>query len=110
MPLSIREIETTKHDPKKITWLNDGDGLWLCIFKNGTKAWRARYQWKKPVMLSLGIFPKVTLKEARDKNDGIRKLLDQGLNPAKERLAEKKEALNETSFRHFADFPVRITL
>ena len=71
----------------------------------------ARYQWKKkPAMLSLGIFPKVTLKEARDKNDGIRKLLDQGLNPAKERLAEKKEALNETSFRHFADFPVRITL
>ena len=58
MPLSIREIETTKHDPKKITWLNDGDGLWLCIFKNGTKAWRALPVEEEASHALLGYFPK----------------------------------------------------
>lgn len=104
MALSVREIETTRHDPKKIIWLKDGKGLWLCIFKNGTMAWRARYQWnKKTAMLSLGIYPKVSLKDAREQNAAIRDLLDKGINPAKERLVVKKEVQNTTTFRHFAD-------
>ena len=104
MALTIKGIEAAK--PKfdkasgkyKLVRLADGSGLFLEVTEK-SKRWRTRYFFEgKEQMLSLGIFPVVGLKEARDKNFLLRQQIDQGINPALERKKEKgliKEAILE---------------
>lgn len=104
MALTIKGIEAAK--PKfakasgkyKLVRLADGSGLFLEVTEK-SKRWRTRYFFEgKEQMLSLGIFPEVGLKEARDKNFLLRQQIDQGINPALERKKEKgliKEAIQE---------------
>jgi integrase len=70
--------------------LADAGGLYLWVYANGNKYWRLRY-WLagKEKSLSLGVYPKVTLKTARALRDAQRKCLDDGLDPSAERKAEK---------------------
>jgi len=89
----------------KIRKLSDGAGLYLWVFADGSKSWRLRY-WLggKEKSLSLGIYPQISLKEARARRDKERKRLDNNLDPAAERRAEKlrlKSAL-ENSFEAVA--------
>jgi len=54
--------------------------LHLLIHPNGGKYWRLRYRFaNKENMLALGVYPEVSLKEARDKRDAIRKLIRDGI-------------------------------
>lgn len=104
MALTTKGIEATK--PKidkasgkaKLVRLSDGNGLFLEVTET-SKRWRARYTFGgKEQMLSLGKFPVVGLKEAREKNFFLRQQIDQGINPALERKKEKgliKEAIQE---------------
>lgn len=101
MSLTIKGIETAKPKTDKATGsvkavrLADGDGLFLEVTAT-SKRWRARYFFEgKEQMLSLGKYPVVGLKEARDKNFLLRQQLDQGVNPAVERKKEK-ERVKET--------------
>lgn len=104
MALTIKGIEAAKPKIDKDTGkakavrLADGDGLFLEVTKT-SKRWRARYFFEgKEQMLSLGKFPVVGLKEAREKNFLLRQQLDRGINPALERKKEKsqiKDAVQE---------------
>lgn len=79
--------------------LSDGNGLLLLINPNGSKWWRYRYRYNgKEKMLSLGTYPKVTLKEARNLRVTYSKLLDQGIDPAQ----HKKETKRFTNFQSVA--------
>ena len=50
--------------PKK---MYDGDGLYLLIKPSGSRLWRMKYRYAgKEKLLSLGKYPSVSLKEARD--------------------------------------------
>jgi integrase len=70
--------------------LKDGGGLFLIIETNGSKRWRYRYQFGgKAQMLSLGLYPDVSLKQARDKRDEMRAQVVAGINPSAQRKAEK---------------------
>ncbi len=52
--------------------LLDENGWHLLIHPNGGKYWRLRYRFaNKENMLALGVYPEVSLKEARDKRDAI---------------------------------------
>ncbi len=63
--------------------LKDGGGLFLIIETNGSKRWRYRYQFGgKAQMLSLGLYPDVSLKQARDKRDEMRAQVVAGINPS----------------------------
>ena len=65
--------------PRKI---NDGDGLTLVVQPNGSKLWWLRYQYsKKPKTLSLGQYPVVGLKDARNRAFEAKKLLAEGVDP-----------------------------
>ncbi len=70
--------------------LSDGGGLYLWVSADGRKYWRLRY-WiaGKEKALSLGVYPVVSLKEARGKRDCERKRLESGLDPSAERKASK---------------------
>ena len=54
-------------------------------------------------MLSLGVYPDVSLKDARDRRDEARKLIANGIDPSKARQEEKAEAAAEAlTFEHVA--------
>jgi integrase len=70
--------------------LTDGRGLSLQVQPTGGKWWRLRYRFDgKAKMLSLGIYPDVGLKEARERRDAARKMLADGIDPGENRKATK---------------------
>lgn len=94
MKLNARQVETAK--PKDKTYkMADGGGLYLEVSAKGSKYWRMKYRRpsdKKEDRLAFGVWPTVTLAQARAKRDEAKKLLGQGIDPK----AEKKEAQAET--------------
>lgn len=72
--------------------ISDGGGLYLEARPSGTGWWRMRY-WSggKEGMLSLGTYPDVPLKLARERRDAERKLKASGTDPGVARKAEKAE-------------------
>ena len=70
--------------------LYDTGGLFLLVTPTGGKWWRLRYQYDdKAKLLSLGVYPEVGLKEARDRRDEARKLIADGIDPSANRKAQK---------------------
>lgn len=73
--------------------LGDYQGLYLHVMPNGGKYWRFRYRFlKKQRLLAIGVYPTVTLVEAREKRDTARKLLAAGIDPSLSRLQQKQLA------------------
>jgi integrase len=71
--------------------LTDGGGMFLQVNPDGSRWWRFRYYRPgtgKRNTLSLGTFPDVPLKRAREKRDDARKLVADGIDPADKRQAE----------------------
>ncbi len=71
----------------------DGGGLFLLVNPNGRRWWR----WKcrrpdsgKENLLSLGVFPDLSLRQARERRDEARKLLADGVDPGVQREAQKQ--------------------
>jgi integrase len=70
--------------------LADGGGLVLLVQPTGAKWWRVRYRFQdKGQMLSIGVYPAVSLKEARLEQGRIKALLAKGINPSFERKEQK---------------------
>ncbi len=68
----------------------DAGGLYLIVNPTGRKWWRFKYRFAgKDQLLSLGTYPEVSLKEARDARDAKRKLVAAGIDPSAERKATK---------------------
>ncbi|MGI9276210.1 MAG: tyrosine-type recombinase/integrase [Endozoicomonas sp.] len=66
--------------------LTDRDGLGVRISKQGTITWQYRFRWdQKPARLTLGRYPDLCLKDARDLLPEIRNLLNQGIDPRQTR-------------------------
>jgi integrase len=64
--------------------------MYLRVKKSGSKYFRLDYRYAgKRKTLALGVYPEITLKEARDKRDEARKLLSEGINPSEVRKAKK---------------------
>ncbi|WP_258963347.1 Arm DNA-binding domain-containing protein, partial [Klebsiella pneumoniae] len=104
MPLNDMQIRRAKPEDKPYT-LGDGQGLSLLIEPNGSKSWRFRYRYAgKPKMISLGVYPTITLADARSRRDEARKLVAEGKNPSEVRK-EQKLALqteSENAFENIA--------
>ncbi|SEL63938.1 tyrosine-type recombinase/integrase [Nitrosovibrio tenuis] len=99
--LSAAECKNANSKGASIRKLPDGDGLYLWIYLDGRKYWRLRYwQAGKEKSLSLGVYPKVTLSDARNKRDELRKQLQADLDPSAERKATnlRKKLAAENSF------------
>ncbi len=70
--------------------LADGGGMYLLIHPNGAKYWRLDYRFAgKRKTLAIGVYPDVSLSEARDKREAARKLLSNGIDPVENRKAVK---------------------
>ena len=78
-------------DGRKSYKLFDGNGLYLEVTAT-SKRWRFKYTFRyKENRLSLGIYPEVSIKDARDKAREFRLLLLEGIDPSEERKARKAE-------------------
>src|SRR5262245_53657429 len=86
-------IKSTKPGTS-IKKLSDGNGLTLLVYPNGSKysVYRYRYLGKEKT-LSLGIYPDVSLSDARLKLLDSRKILSEGQDPSGVRKAIKRQAL-----------------
>ena len=63
--------------------LHDAGGLFLLIKPTGSKLWRVRYQFDgKERQASLGAYPDVSLKFAREQRDALRKDVAEGRDPS----------------------------
>lgn len=89
--LNPTQVKNLKPKPgKKITKIRDIENLYLVIKENGKKSWWFRYYIEgKEKGLSLGVFPAVSLKDARDKARELKELRSQGVDPAENRRAQK---------------------
>ena len=89
MPVTDTTIRNAKpgEKPKK---LYDAGGLYLEIAPAGGKWWRFKFRYGgKEKRLSFGVYPEVSLKEARAKRDEARKLLTEGIDPSETRKLQK---------------------
>jgi integrase len=70
----------------------DGGGLFLHVTEAG-RYWRLKYRHAgKEKLLSLGVYPEVTLSKARHRRDEARALVQDGRDPGAERQAGKQRA------------------
>lgn len=93
--LTDSKIKTTKHDPSKEVRLSDGDNLYLLILKTGTRSWRMSYTRPdgKRDKLSIGEYPHISLKQARQTRDEATTLLANGIDPKQHKIKTKQLAL-----------------
>jgi integrase len=64
----------------------DGGGLYLEVRPNGSRYWRYKYRFRgKEKLLAIGVYPHVSLKEAREARNGAAALLAKGLDPTAEK-------------------------
>ncbi|MFU8858390.1 MAG: tyrosine-type recombinase/integrase [Deferrisomatales bacterium] len=70
--------------------LFDERGLYLEVTPTGARRWRLKYRVQgKEKLLSMGVYPDVGLKEARERRDEARKLVAKGTDPSTARKLEK---------------------
>jgi integrase len=107
MPLSDTAIRNAKAKEKPCK-LADEKGMYLLVNKAG-KYWRFDYRFEgKRKTLALGVYPDVSLKEARDKRDNARRQIAQGIDPGVQKKATKTaesetfEAIAREWFAKFA--------
>ncbi len=89
MPITDTAIRNAKTVDKPVK-LYDGQGMFVLVTPSGGKWWRFRYRFDgKEKLLSLGTYPDISLKDARERREAARKLIAQGIDPGAERKAEK---------------------
>jgi len=94
MLLNETTIRNAKPAPKQRK-LFDGGGLYLILKPNSARWWRIKYRFENvEKTLSLGVFPEVSLKRARERREEIRKLVADGIDPGSKRKAEKRALAN----------------
>ena len=80
--------------------LSDAEGMYLHVQPSG-KYWRMDYRYAgKRKTLALGVYPSVTLKEARNRRESARKLLEMGTDPVSAKR-RNKHALEEAVANNF---------
>jgi hypothetical protein len=75
--------------------LFDGGGLFLLLQPNGSRWWRLKYRFDgREKTLSLGVYPEVSLKQARERREALRRTIADGVDPSAIRKSEKRARTN----------------
>src|SRR5918995_7366415 len=74
-------------EPREKTYkLSDTGGLFVMVNPDGSRWWRLRYKYgEKERGISLGTYPLVSLRLARQRRDDAKRMLQEGLDPSHQR-------------------------
>lgn len=100
MPLTDTAIRAIKPTSKTAKFF-DGGGLYLEVAPSGGKWWRLKYRFQgKEKRISLGTYPTIGLKEARERRENTKKILANGIDPSAQRQAIKASitSIDQDSF------------
>lgn len=102
MSLTDTKIKSTKPQLKPFK-LPDGCGLFLLIHPNGSKYWRYRYKYQgRERVMAIGLYPQITLHQARTVRDECKSLLAHGIDPIEHKKSEKQQAEKRITFEEVA--------
>lgn len=102
MSLTELKVRNAKAAAKPVK-MTDGNGMHLLITPHGSKYWRFQYRFGgKQKILALGVYPEVTLSEARRRRDEAMQLVANGVDPSEKRKAEKVEIKGLLTFEKVA--------
>ncbi|MDR2884320.1 MAG: tyrosine-type recombinase/integrase [Deferribacteraceae bacterium] len=91
---AIRNAKAQEKDYK----LFDEKGMYLLVLKSGNKYFRLDYRFAgKRKTLALGVYPEISLKEAREKRDEAKKLISEGKDPSEIKKAKKYNIYSDTN-------------
>ena len=78
--------------------LFDGGGMFLLVHPNGSKYWRMKFSFEsKSKLASFGVWPDVSLKDAREIRYEAKKKIKDGINPVDEKRKEKQDRLDRAN-------------
>ncbi|RYG59038.1 MAG: DUF4102 domain-containing protein [Alphaproteobacteria bacterium] len=102
--MALTELQCKSAKPKdKAYRLFDRDGLYLEVAPNGGKYFRMKYRVDgKEKRLAFGVYPDVSLKDARERRDEARKQMTKGVDPSAAKKAEKVSRAGADSFEAVA--------
>ncbi|EMU9474139.1 tyrosine-type recombinase/integrase [Escherichia coli] len=90
MKLNARQVDAAKPREKAYK-LADGAGLYLEVVPSGSRYWRMKYRFNgKEKRMAFGVYPTVSLAQARALRDEAKKKLAEGIDPS---FAKKEEKL-----------------
>ena len=96
MSLTDIAVKTAKPLPNKAYKLSDEKGMYLLVHQNGSKYFRLKYRFAgKEKILALGVYPEISLKQAREKRDDARKLISDGIDPSEHRKASRQSKVED---------------
>ncbi|HAU5649366.1 tyrosine-type recombinase/integrase [Serratia marcescens] len=104
MKLNARQVDAAKPKDKPYK-LADGGGLYLLIKPNGGKYWWLKYRVAgKEKLLALGVYPEVTLADARSKREEAKRGIAGGIDPMEAKREEKiaRETQLNNTFKDLA--------
>ena len=95
--MSLTDTQIKQFKPQaKTKKLYDERGLYLEVAPSGGKWWRLKYRFNgKEKRISLGVYPDVTLKEARARRDEAKIQLSNGIDPSVYRKQQKQDYIDE---------------
>lgn len=97
MALTDIKVKSAKGQEKPYK-LSDEKGLHLLVNPSGTKLWRFSYRFLgKQKTLAIGVYPEISLANAREKRDEARKLLANDADPGKVKKAHKASRLDRAA-------------
>ncbi|MBE3480445.1 tyrosine-type recombinase/integrase [Enterobacter cloacae complex sp. P14RS] len=99
MSLTDAKIRTLKPSDKSFK-VSDSHGLYLLVKPGGSRHWYLKYRINgKESRIALGAYPAVSLSDARQQREGIRKMLALNINPAQQRAVERGAYTSEKVFK-----------
>lgn len=100
MPLTDKQCKAFKEAEKPYR-KTDSRGMYLEVMPNGSKYWRLKYRYNnKEKRMALGVYPDISLLQAREKREEAKKLLANGIDPMQIKKEQKRLRLTnaENSF------------
>lgn len=102
MSLTDAKIRTLKPSDKPFK-VSDSHGLYLLVKPGGSRHWYLKYRINgKESRIALGAYPAVSLSDARQQREGVRKMLALNINPVQERAAERGSRTPDKVFKNVA--------
>ncbi|EGF4746787.1 tyrosine-type recombinase/integrase [Escherichia coli] len=102
MPLTDAKIRTLKPSDKPFK-VSDSHGLYLRVKPGGSRHWYLKYRISgKESRIALGAYPAISLSDARQQREGIRKMLALNINPVQQRAAVRGSRTPEKVFKNVA--------